>query len=151
MTLCAAGVSCDRLIMEYTHDEFCDILLPLGACNNWAGTAAWEYALCYPAWCHPDAEVFWQLEHHLREKGSVTLRHSWMRYANSVCGHHSHNWSCGMRVMEKLTWCCARTGHVPVKVLGSTLWQLGKSLVLRTEHTSVSRWLSCIGAMCEWL
>ena len=30
MTLCAAGISCDEVIMEYTHDEFCDICLPLG-------------------------------------------------------------------------------------------------------------------------
>jgi hypothetical protein len=37
--------------------------------NSLAGTAAWEYALCYPAQCHPDANVFQQLE---PETGSTT-------------------------------------------------------------------------------
>jgi hypothetical protein len=39
ITLCTAGVNFDHLNMEYMHDEFCDVLLPLGACNNWADTA----------------------------------------------------------------------------------------------------------------
>lgn len=34
ITLCTAGVNFDHLNMEYMHDEFCDVLLPLGACNN---------------------------------------------------------------------------------------------------------------------
>lgn len=40
--------------------------------NSPAGTAVWEYALCYPAQCHPDANVFQQLEQHLPETGSTT-------------------------------------------------------------------------------
>jgi hypothetical protein len=71
-TQCTAGLSCDRMITEYTHDEYCDMLLTLGACNSRAGTAAREYALRYPGRRHPDANVFRRLEQCLRETGSVT-------------------------------------------------------------------------------
>jgi hypothetical protein len=70
-TQCIAGLSCDRMIMEYTHDEYCDMLLTLGACNSRAGTAVREYALRYPGRRHPDANVFRRLEQRLRETGSV--------------------------------------------------------------------------------
>jgi hypothetical protein len=50
------------MIMEYTHDEYCDMLLTLGACNSRAGTAAREYALRYRGRRHPDANVFRRLE-----------------------------------------------------------------------------------------
>jgi hypothetical protein len=46
-TQCAAGVSCDRLFMECTHDEHC-MHLALGTCSIRAGTATREYALRYP-------------------------------------------------------------------------------------------------------
>jgi hypothetical protein len=42
---CTVGVSCNRMIMEYTHDEYCDMPLNLGTCNSRAGVAAREYAL----------------------------------------------------------------------------------------------------------
>jgi hypothetical protein len=73
-TQCTAGLNCDRMIMEYTHGEYCDMLLILGACNSnsRAGTAAREYALHYPGRCHPDANVFRRLAQRLRETGSVT-------------------------------------------------------------------------------
>jgi hypothetical protein len=58
--------------MEYTRDEYCDMLLTLSACNSRAGTAAREYALRYPGRHHPDANVFRRLEQRLRETGSVT-------------------------------------------------------------------------------
>jgi hypothetical protein len=44
-TQCTAWLSCDRMAMAYTHDEYCDMLLTLGACNSPAGTAAREYGL----------------------------------------------------------------------------------------------------------
>jgi hypothetical protein len=71
-TQCTAGLSCDRMIMEYTHDEYCEMLLTLGACNSRAGTAAREYALRYSGRRHPNANVFRQLEQRLCETGSVT-------------------------------------------------------------------------------
>jgi hypothetical protein len=37
-TQCAAGLSYDRMIVKNTHDEYCDILLTLGACNSRVGT-----------------------------------------------------------------------------------------------------------------
>jgi hypothetical protein len=71
-TQVTAGLSCDRVIMEYTHDEYCDMLLTLGACNSRAGTAAREYAIRYPGRRHPDANVFRRLEQRLSETGIVT-------------------------------------------------------------------------------
>jgi hypothetical protein len=44
--------------MEYTHNEYCNMLLTLGTCNNQAGTAAWENIQHYPGYCHPDATCF---------------------------------------------------------------------------------------------
>jgi hypothetical protein len=58
--------------MEYTHDEYCDMLLTLGAYNSRAGIVAREYALRYPGRRHPDADVFRRLEQRLRETGSAT-------------------------------------------------------------------------------
>jgi hypothetical protein len=59
------------MIIEYTHDEYRDMLLTLGACNSRAGTAAREYALRYPGRRHLDANVFRRLEQRLHETGSV--------------------------------------------------------------------------------
>jgi hypothetical protein len=70
-TQCTAGLSRDRMIMEYT-DEYCDMRETLGACNSRAGTAAQEYALRYPGRRHPDTNVFRRLEQRLLETGSVT-------------------------------------------------------------------------------
>jgi hypothetical protein len=58
--------------MEYTYDEYCDMLLTLGDCNSRAGTDSWEYALRYPCRRHPDANMFRRLEQRLRDTGSVT-------------------------------------------------------------------------------
>jgi hypothetical protein len=41
-TQCPAGISCDRMIMEHIHDEYCNIPLTLCTCNSRAGIAAWE-------------------------------------------------------------------------------------------------------------
>jgi hypothetical protein len=60
------------MIMDYTHNEYCNMLLTLGVCNSFAGTAAREYVLHYPGRRHPDANVFQRLEQRLRKTGSVT-------------------------------------------------------------------------------
>jgi hypothetical protein len=57
-TQCTARLSCDRMIMEYSHNEYCNMVTTLGACNSRAGTAAQEYALCYPGQRYPDSNVF---------------------------------------------------------------------------------------------
>jgi hypothetical protein len=44
-TQIAAGVSCDRMTLEYIPDEYCDMLLTLGTRNSRVGTVAGEYAL----------------------------------------------------------------------------------------------------------
>jgi hypothetical protein len=64
---CTTGVRCNRMIMEYTHDEYCDVPLVLGTCSSRAGIAAREYALHYP-----DTNVFRRLEHRLHETRNVT-------------------------------------------------------------------------------
>jgi hypothetical protein len=56
-----AGVSCDPMIMEYTHDEYY-MSLTLGTCNSRVSTAAREYPLRFPSRLHPDDNVFWRLE-----------------------------------------------------------------------------------------
>jgi hypothetical protein len=53
--------------MQYTHDEYCHVLLTLGTHKNLVGTAAWEYAQSYLGRSHPDANVFQRLEQRLRE------------------------------------------------------------------------------------
>jgi hypothetical protein len=68
----AVHSNCDRMITKYTHGEYCDKLLTLGACNSRAGTAAREYALRYSDRRHPDANVFRRLERRLHETGNVT-------------------------------------------------------------------------------
>jgi hypothetical protein len=55
---CAAGVSNDRVIMEYTYDEYCDMLLTLGTYNSRAGTTPREYILRYSGRRHTDANMF---------------------------------------------------------------------------------------------
>jgi hypothetical protein len=66
-TYCTARVSSDWMIMEYTHDEYCDMSIILGACNSRAGTAA-----RYPGRRYPDANMFRRLEQRLRETRNVT-------------------------------------------------------------------------------
>jgi hypothetical protein len=33
-TQCIAGLSCDRVIIEYTYGEYCDMLLTFSDCNS---------------------------------------------------------------------------------------------------------------------
>lgn len=67
-----ARLSCDGTIMEYTHDEYCDLLSPLVARNGRAGTDAGEYVVCDPERRHRDDDVFRQLEQRCRRTGIVT-------------------------------------------------------------------------------
>jgi hypothetical protein len=54
------------MIMEYTHDEYSNMILTLDSYNSRAGTAEREYALRYP-----DPNVLPRLEQRLRETGNV--------------------------------------------------------------------------------
>jgi hypothetical protein len=40
--LCLAGLSFDRVIVEYTHDEYCDILFTVDTCNICTAAEAQE-------------------------------------------------------------------------------------------------------------
>jgi hypothetical protein len=57
--------------MNFTLHEYCDVYLILGACGNWAYTAARAYAEMYPARRHPDSYVFCRLDERMRETGNV--------------------------------------------------------------------------------
>jgi hypothetical protein len=50
------------MIMVYTQDEYCYMLLTIDISNIRAGTTATEYMLHYPGGRHPDANVFRRLE-----------------------------------------------------------------------------------------
>jgi hypothetical protein len=51
--------------MNFMLHEYCDMYLILGACGNQA------YAERYPACCHPDSNMFRQLDERMRETGNV--------------------------------------------------------------------------------
>jgi hypothetical protein len=72
-THCTVRQSCDRKFMEYTCNEYWDMLLTVGASDSWAGTALWECPYCYPGWCYPDDNMFRWLEQCLWKTGSLTL------------------------------------------------------------------------------
>jgi hypothetical protein len=57
--------------MEYAQDEYCNVLLALGACNSRAGTSTRGCTLRYLGRRHPDA-AFQQLEQRLRDTEVLT-------------------------------------------------------------------------------
>ena len=59
--------------MECTHDEYCDMLLTLHACNGQTGTDPLEYALRYPGPRLPYADVIQHLEQRVCDTRSVSL------------------------------------------------------------------------------
>jgi hypothetical protein len=46
-----------QIIMEHTHDKYCDMILNPGDDNSRHSTDAWEYTLHYLG-RHPDTNVF---------------------------------------------------------------------------------------------
>jgi hypothetical protein len=69
--------------MQYTHDEYRDKLITLGACNSRAGTAVLEYALRYSGGRHEDS-AFWRLERVFVKKEKDNLRHLRMQIAQGL-------------------------------------------------------------------
>jgi hypothetical protein len=57
--------------MNFTLHEYCDMNLVLCACGNQAYAAARAYAERHPACCHPDSNVFCQLNERMRETGNI--------------------------------------------------------------------------------
>jgi hypothetical protein len=70
------------MIMEYTYNIYCDMLLLLNTSNSQAGTDIWENTLCFPDRFHPDADVL-TVEQHIHGTGSLTctvlenVGHTW--------------------------------------------------------------------------
>jgi hypothetical protein len=59
------------MIMEYTHVEYCNMLVILGTCNILDGTAAREYTLLCPSRRYPESVVFRLVAQSLPKVGSV--------------------------------------------------------------------------------
>lgn len=57
----------ERVVMEYSHKELCDMLITLGICSSRAGTAAPEHPLRHPDEHYPDVMCF-------DDWGSVPMR-----------------------------------------------------------------------------
>jgi hypothetical protein len=91
-----------------TYNEYCDILLTPSTFNSWAGTAAWEYALLYPSWFHPGANVFQQLEQHLHKIGSVTST------AHVTASHPQTVWTPGNEdvITAAVAWELSSSQHI---------------------------------------
>jgi hypothetical protein len=45
---CTGRVSCDQMIIQYTHEEYCNMLLTLGTCNSRARAAAQKNTQRHP-------------------------------------------------------------------------------------------------------
>lgn len=57
--------------MNFMLHKCCDMCLILGDYGNWVNNAARSYAEWYPAHCHPDNNVVYQLDKRLREIDSI--------------------------------------------------------------------------------
>jgi hypothetical protein len=66
----SAGLSCGRIISEYTQDDQCDMPLNLGPSVNRNHTIVQEYALYHTSRRHPDANAFQPLKERLCQTGS---------------------------------------------------------------------------------
>lgn len=70
-TQCAAGLICDRMDMEYTHYECCNLPLTFCCCSSPACTGASSCWLLYPVRLSPHATVFQRLQMRFRETRRV--------------------------------------------------------------------------------
>lgn len=59
------------LIMNYTHNEYVDMLMCLGAANGVAAIAVRDYAQRFPNRRHPNTNVIRRVEQRLRETGQI--------------------------------------------------------------------------------
>lgn len=123
-TRCTAKCSCDWVVMEYTHDKFCDMLLTLSACNRQTGTDTQEYT-------HLDTNVLWWLQQHLCQTWSITP----VAYVNA--GHPWTVWTPANEdaIIAAMEWVLWRSSH-------DLSWQLGLSQ-LRVLEVLLYNQLNC--------
>lgn len=57
--------------MDYTPNEYCDMLIIYGECGQSARIAAQEYAIRFPQRRAPHSDVILRLINRIRETGSV--------------------------------------------------------------------------------
>jgi len=74
-----------RIIMEYTHDDYCDMLLIFGVCNSRAGNDARKFALS--VWRQLYAKCF--DEHH------ATCEWNSLSHCTGTSQWKCHNCNCG--------------------------------------------------------
>lgn len=102
-TECTAGASFDRMIMKYTRDEYCNMLLTLAACNNRASTYYCMGIRATLSWSTSSG-------HHCRRLEQRLLRQECNNYATRACRSlidctatsqsRCCNRSCGMKAAE---------------------------------------------------
>jgi hypothetical protein len=115
--------SSDRMIMKYTHDEYCDMLLTVATCNGWADTAAGEYSQLYTGRSHQTLRVPtigaaspWDSKRYdKREDRSPTD-------FTDIRQWRCHSCSYWTRAVGRLTRHGTRIGTIPAEGPRSTLW-----------------------------
>jgi hypothetical protein len=105
-TRCTAGLSWDRMIMKYTQDKCCDMLLTVGRVK----ASRRECLLRYAGRRHPDPKVWSSVTVRKCECGSCTTvrRFSWAWQADCCSAgvswsYASYVWGrvCGIRTLER--------------------------------------------------
>ena len=98
-----AGIICDRMTTEYKHDEYCNRLLTLGACNSFAGPNGREFALHYAGRHHPDVNVFQTLQQRLHGIRKCDINCTCKR-RSPTDGTDTSQWSCHICSCGKKEW-----------------------------------------------
>jgi hypothetical protein len=124
-----AGLSCDRMTVEYTHDKHCDMF-----CDGRARTDVRDFALNSPVPGHRDVNVFRlfvqrPLQTRSADTGEDRLPTECTDSSRGRCYSGAH-------VVSHENW------EYPSKSLQCTRWRLIGSIRLLAESTSVSRYLS---------
>ncbi|KAJ3632271.1 hypothetical protein MTP99_009286 [Tenebrio molitor] len=84
--------------MPYSNEEYLDMVLLYGECNQNATAAAEEYAARFPNRRRPNPHVILRLISRARHKGSLNLRGCWgTTYSKSPCNGRSSTGGCRTR------------------------------------------------------
>lgn len=92
---------------EYKHDEYCNMLLTLGACNSFAGPNIQEFALHYAGRHHPDVNVFQTLQQRLHETRKCSINCT-RKCRLPTDGMDTSQWSCHICSRGKKGWRSSR-------------------------------------------
>jgi hypothetical protein len=130
-TQCTAGLSCDQTIIQYTHDEYCNMLLTLGSCNSRAVNDRREFAQCYPV-------------RRLRETRSMTCK-ALVNAARPRTVRTPVDWGAIIAAVERQPWKISRD---IVRELGMFQQRVcWARLAISWIHTAASRMHICCQAI----